>query len=92
MDLLKFVIFAIGVLWVFWFASGGPQGGRTDDPFINPPPPLGMGETYQVGTPKPVVPKESEQEANPASRSAKLRVAEKTEESVRGKREIVSRL
>ena len=59
MELFKFVIFALGVLWVFWFSSGGPQGGRTDDPFINPPPPLGTGETYQVGTPKPVVPKET---------------------------------
>ena len=49
MELLRFSIFAIAVLWVLWFAGGGPAGGRTKDPFIDPPPPLGTGETYAIG-------------------------------------------
>lgn len=34
------------VLWLAWFYSGGPEGGRTDRPFLEPPPPLSSGETY----------------------------------------------
>lgn len=48
MDLLRFSIFALAVLFVLWFAGGGPQSGRTKDPFIEPPPPLGTGETYSI--------------------------------------------
>ncbi|MBI2048990.1 MAG: hypothetical protein HYT29_00945 [Parcubacteria group bacterium] len=52
MDLLKFVIFALALLWVLWFAAGGPWSPRVKDPFLKPPPPIGTGETYNI--PKPV--------------------------------------
>ncbi len=48
MDLLRFTIFALAVLFVLWFSGGGPESGRVDDPFIEPPPPLGTGETYSI--------------------------------------------
>lgn len=51
MDLLKFVIFALALLWVLWFASGGPWSPRVNDPFLEPPPPIGTGETYNVEKP-----------------------------------------
>jgi len=49
MDLLKFVIFALAVLWVVWYSAGGPDRGQTKDPFIEPPPPIGTGDTYSIG-------------------------------------------
>lgn len=51
MDLLKFVIFALALLWVLWFSAGGPWSPRVKDPFIEPPPPLGTGETYNAVKP-----------------------------------------
>src|SRR3989344_8220826 len=51
MDLLKFVIFALALLWVLWFVAGGPWSPRVKDPFLKPPPPIGTGETYTVSKP-----------------------------------------
>ena len=48
MELLRFVIGSLIVLWVVWFAIGGPQSPLVNDPFIEPPPPLGTGETYSI--------------------------------------------
>ena len=51
MDLLKFAIFGLAVLWVLWFSAGGPTSSRVKDPFIEPPPPVWTGDTYSLGKP-----------------------------------------
>ncbi len=46
MDLLKWIIFILVVLWIVWFLTGGPQSGRISQPFLSPPAPIGSGELY----------------------------------------------
>lgn len=43
---LVWFVGVIAVLWIAWFATGGPYGGRTDAPFLRPPPPVDTGELY----------------------------------------------
>jgi len=43
------LVWAFGMLaflWVAWFATGGPEGGRTDAPFLRPPKPVDTGTLY----------------------------------------------
>ncbi len=47
MDDLKWVIFALIVIWIIWFFAGGPEGpGAKGGPFLKPPSPIGSGQTY----------------------------------------------
>jgi len=46
MDLLRWIIFVLVILWVVWFLTGGPNSGKTGAPFLRPPAPLGTGEIY----------------------------------------------
>lgn len=43
---LVWFIGIIALLWIAWFSTGGPSGGRTDAPFLRPPPPVDTGELY----------------------------------------------
>ncbi len=43
---LKWVIFILIIIWFIWYFSGGPQGYDATQPFIEPPAPLGGGQTY----------------------------------------------
>lgn len=46
---LIIVIIAITVLWLVWYATGGPESERArGGPFIEPLPPLDTGETYSA--------------------------------------------
>lgn len=46
MDLLKWVLFVLAILWVVWFLTGGPGSDRTKHPFLRAPAPLDTGELY----------------------------------------------
>ncbi len=46
MDIVKFTIFLVVILWIGWFLIGGPQNQRTGLPFLKPPSPLDSGEIY----------------------------------------------
>ncbi len=50
MDLLKFTLFVLVLLWIGWFLVGGPERGKTGLPFLSPPAPLGTGEIYGPST------------------------------------------
>jgi hypothetical protein len=40
-------ILLIAVLWLLWYYTGGPERYNDyDGPYINPPAPLGDGQTY----------------------------------------------
>lgn len=45
MNVLKFFGIML-LLFVLWIATSGPEQGRGDRPFLQPPPPLGSGERY----------------------------------------------
>lgn len=53
-----FVVGALGVLIVLWFATGGPERADLRGIFLAPPAPLDTGEAYgpQVGEPAPWAP------------------------------------
>ena len=46
MDLLRWIIFILVILWIVWFLTGGQYSGQTGEPFLRPPAPLSTGETY----------------------------------------------
>jgi len=46
MDLLKWVLGILALLWLAWVITGGPASERKERPFLRPPIPLGSGEIY----------------------------------------------
>ncbi len=49
MDLLRFTLLVLALMWLGWFLMGGPESGRVRNAFLKPPAPLNTGETYGPG-------------------------------------------
>lgn len=51
-----FIIGLLVVIGIVWVASGGPARSSLKGIFLNPPPPLGNGQSYgpQLGTTTPI--------------------------------------
>lgn len=45
------VILVVGVIFVLWYYTGGPERALDAQPFIKAPAPIDTGETYGPNTP-----------------------------------------
>jgi hypothetical protein len=54
-ETVTFVIGLLAVLIALWFYNGGPSKATLKGIFLEPPPPLGTGDSYgpQIGQPNP---------------------------------------